>query len=57
MSVFRSEKSPIFPQLFCSVILIVKHQVFEDEDDDEHEDGSQFGSLGLTATQGSFAIA
>jgi hypothetical protein len=27
----QSEKSPVVPQLFCSVILIVKHQVFEDE--------------------------
>ena len=35
VGVFCSEKSPIGPRLFCSVILIVKHQVFEDEHEDE----------------------
>ena len=34
--VFCSEKSPIVPQLFCSVILIVKPPDSEDEDDDEY---------------------
>ena len=34
---FVQQKQPIASQLSCSVILIVEHQVFEDEDDDEHE--------------------
>ena len=41
---FRSEKSPIVPQLFCSVILYIR--ISEDEDDDEHEEELQFRSLG-----------
>ncbi len=35
---FRNEKSPIVPQLFCSVILYIR--ISEDEDDDEHEEES-----------------
>jgi hypothetical protein len=37
MRVFCSEKSPIVPQLYCSVILIVKHQDLEDHDEHENE--------------------
>jgi hypothetical protein len=35
VGVFCSEKSPSVPQLSCFFILIVKHQDFEDEHEDE----------------------
>ena len=48
--VFCSEKSPIVPQLFCSVILIANIRIVEDEDDDEHEEESPISEFRLNRT-------
>jgi hypothetical protein len=48
--VFCGEESPIVPQLFCPVSLIVKTSAFSrTKDDDEHEDESSISEFRLNA--------
>jgi hypothetical protein len=50
---FRSEKRPIVPQLFCSVIRLCDIRIFEDEDENDKGKG---WSLRLYSVQ-EFAVA